>query len=252
MSSSCVGSFVAKEWKPLELLSGNSGNKYVIILLNQPFDKQEKLKVLWKNAVLRVAVDGGTKHLYNLTEDHMANCIPHLITGDFDSLDFSLQEFYRKKGSQIIHTFDQDETDFTKSIRESIKFLEQKNISADSFLIVCRNGGRMDHVLSNLNTLYLAKDITCLPVFLFSGYSILWLLDEGQHKIHVPTSVHHLHCGLIPLGEPCQRVTTTGLKWNLRNDRLNFGGLISTSNTYSGLEVVTVKNRKETLVDYGH
>ncbi|XP_022249480.1 thiamin pyrophosphokinase 1-like [Limulus polyphemus] len=181
----------------------------------------------------------------------MANCIPHLITGDFDSLDFSLQEFYRKKGSQIIHTPDQNETDFTKSLRESTNFLREKNISADSFLIVCRNGGRMDHILSNLNTLYLAKNITCLPVFLFSGDSIIWLLDEGQHKIHVPPSVHHLHCGLIPLGEPCHHVTTTGLKWNLRNDRLNFGGLICTSNTFSGLEVVTVETERKLLWTMG-
>ncbi|XP_076309283.1 thiamine pyrophosphokinase 1-like [Tachypleus tridentatus] len=109
----------------------------------------------------------------------------------------------------------------------------------------------MDHILANLNTLYLAKDIACLPVFLFSGDSLTWLLDEGRNSIHVPTSIHHLHCGLIPLGEPCENVTTTGLKWNLQHQKLQFGGLLSTSNTFDGSEVITVETDKKLLWTMG-
>lgn len=53
---------------------------------------------------------------------------PDLITGDFDSAKKETLDFYQKAGVTLIPTPDQDETDFTKALREAAIWFEKNQI----------------------------------------------------------------------------------------------------------------------------
>lgn len=77
-------------------------------------------------AILRATADGGTNvwyHFAQMAENDLNNPIPDMISGDFDSADPKYLNHFKLHGAKIIHTLDQDETDFNKCIREVVKEL---------------------------------------------------------------------------------------------------------------------------------
>ncbi|KAJ8307294.1 hypothetical protein KUTeg_015378 [Tegillarca granosa] len=169
-------------------------------------------------ALYKVIVDGATNELYTCTSGNL-DFIPDLITGDFDSAKPELLNFYKEK--------------------------------VDYFVVLGAFGGRLDHIFSNINTLYEVQDQTTAPILLFGEGSLATLLLEGDYRLHVDTGLESEWCGLIPVSEPCSNVTTTGLKWNLEGQRLQFGSIISTSNTYDKTGVVTITTDKPLLWTMG-
>ncbi|RUS77877.1 hypothetical protein EGW08_014351 [Elysia chlorotica] len=221
--------------RPLSfLLPESAGTKIALIILNRPLDPSLTTK-LWKKSVLTAATDGAVNQIGHCFSDKKEEFLPNLISGDFDSADPETLEFYKSRNVEIVPTPDQDETDFTKCLRLVCNRVNSAQVS--SIVALGGFGGRLDHSLSNISSLYTARELSSVPVMLVSRSSVACLLGKGQHTLLCDTGLEGDWCGLIPIGCPADHVTTTGLKYNLTDQRMAFGELISTSNSIVDAQV---------------
>ncbi|CAN7943374.1 unnamed protein product [Ixodes hexagonus] len=141
-----------------------------------------------------------------------------------------------------MHTPDQDRTDLTKALMILGEHCQEHSLQVDNVLVACGSFDRMDHMMASFNSLFVSRSfLGSATACLMLDHSLTWLLDSGRHRVQTPRRLVGSWCGLVPLGQPCGNVTTTGLKWNLNKSAMDFGGLISTSNTFDGSDTVTVE-----------
>jgi thiamine pyrophosphokinase len=175
--------------------------------------------IRFRAVCLRTIVDGGVnRYIKFVTDNSLQLRSPDIVCGDFDSCAAESMDYVKQLGSKIVHTPDQNETDFTKAVKLVTSSTKD---SYNTIYVVAETSGRLDQILGNINTLLKIKRIntpeTNRPtIFMVSSNSISWLLEQGVHKIHIPEHLaeKRLWCALIPVTGPSV-VTTTGLKWNL-------------------------------------
>ncbi|XP_048536070.1 thiamine pyrophosphokinase 3-like isoform X2 [Triticum urartu] len=239
-----------------------SADAYAVVVLNQRLPRFAPL--LWDRAQVRVCADGGANRVFDgmpellpghARDDVRSRYKPDVIKGDMDSVRPEVKEYYsnlsidfqhgsalvetsvmalleggreragrgpfahgraRWKGTKIVdQSHDQDTTDLHKCVA----FITDNSPGPDK---------------SNLCILVLgALGDDCL---------IFLLPRTHTHNIHIERSVEGPHCGLIPIGAPSTSTTTTGLRWNLDNTHMSFGGLISTSNTVDEDQVMVTSD----------
>ena len=225
-----------------------------MIILNSPIRTPPSplFDHLWSHATFKVCADGGANRLYRATQGlttsaSMPSYRPDLITGDLDSLRDETRHYYSTSPAMlghpvpIVRQYDQDYNDLQKSIR-SIPAHYKTVFVYGAF------GGRLDQEMASIQTLYLHlqnhtnnKKKPLLDIWLYDDQNAALLLAPGKHVIacpnfgckgDMPTPVlgEGPTCGLIPLGQACEVVTTRGLQWNLEQQTLAFGALVSTSN----------------------
>lgn len=234
--------------RPLACLLPDAARNAALVILNRPLEGR-LLKQVWQCSLFNAVTDGGTNRLYSCVGEECDSYIPDIITGDFDSATETVLNFYRHKSVPIVNTPDQDETDFTKCLRITLE--RTKALSVDQVIVLGSVGGRMDHHFGNIATLFTAASLTSKPIYLVSKGSMACLLPPGKSVIHADTGLEDDWCGLIPVGRRCDHVTTTGLKWNLDDQPLAFGELVSTSNTYCDRRV-TVETDQPLLWTMGY
>ena len=172
-------------------------------------------------APLRLCADGGARRA--LAVGVPLDQPPSVILGDFDSYAVRVPEWSTYERQFV----DNETTDFDKCVawlRRHRRRVDDDG-NADDYTVVAGalGGPRVDHILGNLNTaLRVPRCILWGP-----GDSVLLALPAGEHRVVLPSSSAYV--GVVPvLARVC--VSTTGLRWDMDHDVLEWGGRLSTSN----------------------
>nr|XP_046465773.1 thiamin pyrophosphokinase 1 isoform X1 [Neodiprion pinetum] len=239
-------------WNPLNIFTCPPTYGHAVVILNRPIRlKRSILRNAWKKARATVTVDGGTDqwimYLGSRGESVMngqnKEFLPDLITGDMDSISPATLHKLQRLGVHVINTPDQDATDYTKALLQLGVYTTANKINLDGIYVFTETSGRLDHIIANINTLFQSKKLVGdTQVIQVSSDSLTWLLQPGTHKISIPEPLlqRNSWCALMPIGSRVTSISTAGLKWNLDCATLEFGNIVSTSNTYSGFPEVTV------------
>lgn len=151
--------------------------------------------------------------------------LPDVIIGDFDSLKMDLPQ-----GIKVIQLpIQKDDTDTLACVKYAI------NYGYKEIVIIGGIGGRLDHTLANLQ---------CLSYGLDCGVQIELRDAHNRVRLHLPSTIsipaeEAFFLSMFSFTETCQGVTTTGLKYPLKDALLNQSFPLGISNEFAS-DIATV------------
>lgn len=168
---------------------------------------------------LVIAADGGSQHCQSL------GIQPGVLIGDLDSTDPDLVEKWREEGVDIIqHPEDKDQTDL------ELALMLAQDRGARKIVVHGAIGGRLDMTFGNLSLL--AHPLLKTPTTLVNGAEEVHLLHAGEMLTLVGEPGEMV--SLLPLQPGKSVVSSRGLKYNLKNEPLEFGYSRGISNQLIG------------------
>lgn len=192
---------------------------------------------MWPLSLSRIVLADGAAN--NLRRQH-PTLTPTDIAGDLDSVTEETLSHYRSLGVAIHQDEDKYRNDFEKALSVAMG-----NPGSGPIIVIGGHDGRFDQTLANLNVL-LAASTSEIPLIWLQPNTAVTALSPGSHVVTVDKSIEGPACGLLPVFERVREVTTTGLRWNLSYQPLQFGGLISSSNIVEE-DTVTVNTSEAVL-----
>lgn len=178
-----------------------SGPMRVLIVANGEPPSAALITELAASAALVVAADGGAAVAL------AAGITAGAVVGDLDSTNAALRA--QLPAAAFHQDSDPETTDLEKAIRFSI------SRGATEIDVIAAGGGRVDHAIANFSTLRI-----------FRGQVALRIVDDrfAVSLIHRRASIQGppgTVVSLIAIGR-CTGVTTNGLRWELRDETLEF------------------------------
>jgi thiamine pyrophosphokinase len=188
----------------------------IILIANGNFTDLDFYRSQIKENDYIICADGGAKHALSL------GLTPHLIIGDLDSLEESICRLLSEGPTQFIkYPSEKDESDL------ELALLKALDLEPQEIIIWGALGKRVDHFYANLMLLTLS---------LKSGITTK-LIDE-DHEIFVTDKTIELkgekgdYVSLFPFSPQVKGITTTGLKYPLKNETLYLGPTRGLSNEF--------------------
>ena len=185
-----------------------------IIFLNGILPVKKVLDFYIKKSDLIVCADGGANNIkkYGL--------YPHIIIGDMDSFNPRLKNVFLKSGTIFIQVFEQETTDFEKAIN----YITENCIN--TILVFGVSSMRLDHTFNNISVLKRFSSELNI-IFIDNDFEISFINKYIKFKYKKGELI-----SLLPLGKN-RNVNTIGLKYPLKNEKLEFGVREGTLNSSS-------------------
>jgi thiamine pyrophosphokinase len=200
--------------------------KSVLIYLGGNGPAQFPSNIDKSSIMMTIAADSGVE----LAQQHGTNV--DILVGDLDSANCDAIEIAKKSGAKIIQfACDKDLTDFELAI------IEANKLDAERLIVIGGGGKRSDHLLANISVMC----GTQTEKFIVEAYfdNELVYVCRSNQKLELQGDVGDT-ISLLPLGGNVKNVKTTGLKWDLNNQELNYSNALGISNLFSK-EKITIK-----------
>ncbi len=188
-----------------------------VVVGNGSLRPTRALREILARAQLVVCADGGVRAARAL------GVAPHVVIGDFDSLDAVGLTWARRRGARLIaHPREKDKTDTELAVEYAL------GAGADELDLLAVLGGRVDHALANVGLLIQVAGQHRRARILHGRTELF--LAEGQTPI--PGRRGDL-ASLLPLADSVAGVTTQGLKYPLVDSVLHISTTLGVSNEVS-------------------
>lgn len=189
---------------------------------------------------LVICADSGLDHALAL------GLRPDVVIGDMDSVGAGALEVARRDGTSIVEApRDKDLTDTELAIAHAVEN------GARSLTILAGGGDRIDHVLGIVSAASHPSLAALDRVSIHLGRDLMHVVHGGRTvSLELPIGTT---LSLIPLAGHAHGVTTSGLRWPLRNETLHGSAARGVSNECSHPDaVIAVESGVVAVVLPGH
>lgn len=205
----------------------------ICIILNGEIEDYKFIKsIIENNYDYIICADGGANHIYKM------DIVPDYIIGDLDSVDEEVVRYYKENNVK----FEKFPSRKNETDTELCIYLA-RNLNAKYIDFIGALGGRVDHMIANINLLYYVRNMNIIPRII-SEKSIIYIAINEEITVEGNKSDT---ISVIPLNGQAKGVTLTNLEYPLKDYDMDYGIPLGMSNVMLK-NICTIKVREGCLL----